>query len=155
MTRWWRRAELAACLVLMLAGTASAQEVHIIGLRTDPVMLYRDCQMDQPVAVTKQQFKGPWLARRDPNSSLYLHLVRDGVAYCVKAFAVSTDQAITVPKEAECGPQPGGPAPKAGAERGLGGACRDFGPPAGTPGRSRAIDDLDGPAATPGVRPSR
>jgi hypothetical protein len=156
MTGRWRRSELTSCLLLLLAGTASAQDVNIVGLRTDPVMLYRDCKMDQTVVVTKQQFKGPWPARRDPNSSLYLHLVRDGVPYCVKAFAVSTDQVINVPKNAECGPQRGGPSPKAGSERGIGEACRgEFGPPAGTPGRSRAIDDFGGEAATPGVRPSR
>jgi hypothetical protein len=159
MTGHWLQPALAGGVLVILAGSAWAQDLNITGLRTDPVMLYRDCQMDQGVAVTKQEFKGPWPARRDPTSSLYLHLVRDGVKYCVKAFLVSTDQVISVPKDSGCGAQAGRQPPKTGATRGIGEACRgagdDFGLPAGTPGRRKADDDFGAPAGTPGARPAR
>jgi hypothetical protein len=118
------RPELAGAALLALAGTAWGQEFNITGLRTDSVMLYRDCKMDQGVAVTKQQFQGQvWPARKDPNSSLYYHVVRDGVSYCVKAFSVSTDQAVKVEKDSECGAKVAGRPPKTGAVRGVGEGC--------------------------------
>jgi hypothetical protein len=106
-----------------MAGSAAAQDFNITGLRTDPVMLYRDCKMDQAVAITKQQFQGPWPARKDPTSSLYFHLVRDGVPYCVKAFSVSTDQTVKVDRDSECGARIAGRPPKTGAVRGVGEGC--------------------------------
>ena len=120
-------------LLLLSAGatTAWAQDFNVTGLRTDRVTIYRDCKMDQGVVVSKQEFKGPWPARQDPGSALNYLIVRDGVTYCVKAFSVSTDRKIEVPKDSQC---TGSSTPGAGSSRGFGGVCGDMGPPAGTPG---------------------
>jgi len=120
-------------LLVVSAAPVWAQDFNVTGFRTDRVTLYRDCKMDQGVVVTKQEFKGPWPARQDPGSSLYYRIVRDGVTYCVKAFQVSTDRTIEVPKDAQCTGDASA-MPKAGSARGLGGVCGDMGPPAGTPG---------------------
>lgn len=117
------RPEIVGTALLALAGTAWGQEFNITGLRTDSVTLYKDCKMDQGVSITKQQFQGVWPARKDPSSSLYYHLVRDGVNYCVKAFSVSTDQPVKVEKGTECNVQVAGRPPKTGAVRGVGEGC--------------------------------
>ena len=120
--RW--RPEIAGVVLLVLAGSAWAQEFNITGLRTDSVTLYRDCKMDQGVPISKQQFQGPWPARKDPGSTLYFHVVRDGVKYCVKAFSVWTDQTVKVDKDSECGAKVAGRPPKTGAVRGVGEGCQ-------------------------------
>ena len=51
------RPEIVGMALFALAGTAWGQEFNITGLRTDSVILYRDCKMDQGVPVTKQQFQ--------------------------------------------------------------------------------------------------
>ncbi|HME96832.1 MAG TPA: hypothetical protein VKN16_21730 [Methylomirabilota bacterium] len=122
--RIWLWPEIVGSALLALAGTAWGQEFNITGLRTDSVTLYRDCKMEQPVTVTKQQFEGQkWAARKDPNSALYFLLVRDNVNYCVKAFSVSTDQTVKVDKDSQCNARVAGAPPKSGAVRGVGEGC--------------------------------
>ena len=65
------------------------------GLRTEKVTLY-DCnpEKDKRKAVkdvARKDFRGPWLATRDPASPLYLKVQVDREEYCVRAFAVETD----------------------------------------------------------------
>jgi hypothetical protein len=58
MTGHWLQPALAGGALVMLAGSAWTQDVNITGLRTDPVMLYRDCQMDQGVASRSKSSRG-------------------------------------------------------------------------------------------------
>lgn len=126
MTEWRARLrpEIVGPLLLVVTGVAWAQEsFNITGLRTDSVTLYKDCKMDQGVPVTKQQFQGPWPATKDPGSSLYFRVARNGESYCVKAFSVQTDQAVRVDRDKECGAKVAGRPPKVGAVRGVGEGC--------------------------------
>jgi hypothetical protein len=118
------RPELAGAVLLAMIGTAWAQDFNITGLRTDSVTLYKDCKLEQGSSITKQQFQGPWPAKKDPTSSLYFNVTRDGVRYCVKAFSVWTDQAVKVDKDSECGAKVAGRPPKTGAVRGVGEGCQ-------------------------------
>ena len=116
--------EIVGMLLLAAAGTAWAdQSFSIIGFRTDSVTLYKDCDMNQGVPIARQQFQGPWPATKDPKSSLYFHVVRDGQKYCVKAFSVKTDQTIKVDNDAECGAMIAGSQLKSSSVRGVGEGC--------------------------------
>jgi hypothetical protein len=120
----WLWPKIVGMLFFAGVGTAWAdQSFSITDFRTDSVTLYKDCKMDQGVQIARQQFQGPWPATKDPNSSLYFHVVRDGQKYCVKAFSVKTDQAIKVDKDAECGAMIAGSQLKSGAVRGVGEGC--------------------------------
>ena len=128
----WREA-LAIALVLVGgggAGSAAAQgneTFSVKGLRTDKVTLY-DCNKEKDKRravkeVTRDKFVGPWPAIRDPDSPLYLKVQVEQVEYCVRAFAVDTDKAVTIQKDIECRAMVAGKQPKTGATRGVGEEC--------------------------------
>jgi hypothetical protein len=124
--RW--REGLGIALLLGSASAApavAAEETWTVkGLRTEKVTLY-DCNPDrdkrQPqMDVTRKDFKGPWVATRDPASPLYLKVQVDRVEYCVRAFAVDTDKPVAIERDRECGAMVAGKLPKTGATRGVG-----------------------------------
>jgi hypothetical protein len=111
------------------AGPAAAAEESwtVKGLRTEKVTLY-DCNPDRDkrkpqMDVARKDFKGPWVATRDPASPLYLKVQVDRAEYCVRAFAVETDKTVTIQKDMECRAMVAGKQPKTGATRGVGEEC--------------------------------
>jgi hypothetical protein len=120
-------------IALLLGGTsagpgAAAEETWTVkGLRTEKVTLY-DCHPDRDkrkpqMDVARKDFKGPWVATRDPASPLYLRVQVERVEYCVRAFAVDTDKPVTIQKDMECRAMVAGKQPKTGATRGVGEEC--------------------------------
>jgi hypothetical protein len=140
---------------LVVADVASSQEtLNVTGLRMNRITLYKDCDTTQGVPFTREDLekRKPWPATRDPSSTLNYWVTMDGQKYCVRAFAVETDQAVTV--GGECQPRVAGGQPKTGAVRGVGETCGDGGieatPPVPRPGGGRPVGP---PAGTQGNRP--
>lgn len=129
--RMWGREALGIALLLWGTSTgsaAAAEETWMVkGLRTEKVTLY-DCNPDRDkrkpqIDVSRKDFKGPWVATRDPASPLYLKVQVERVEYCVRAFAVETDKTVTIQKDMECRAMVAGKQPKTGATRGVGEEC--------------------------------
>jgi hypothetical protein len=126
-TRHLLRLEAIVVLLLLVAPGASwPQEArfNVKALRTDRVDLY-DCGMDKKKTgqeLTKVGFSGSLPATTEPSSPVYLRVQVNGQSYCVKAFAVQTDKAITVPDK-ECGSRVAGKPVNTGAVRGIGNGC--------------------------------
>ena len=117
-------------IVLLLGSTsaapaAAAEETWTVkGLRTEKVTLY-DCNPDRDkrkpqMDVARKDFKGPWVAMRDPASPLYLKVQVDRVEDCVRVFAVDTEKPVAIERDRECGAMVAGKLPKTGATRGVG-----------------------------------
>jgi hypothetical protein len=119
---------IGGLLLLLAAATpARADEArfNVTGLRTDRLALH-ECGPDKKktdIEFTKTTFSGPWPATADPTSPLYLRVQVKGHEYCVKSFAVSTDKAVAVTKDAECKAMIAGRQQKTGATRGVGEGC--------------------------------
>lgn len=124
--RWREALGIALLLGGASAGPAAAAEESwtVKGLRTEKVTLY-DCNPDRDkrkpqMDVARKDFKGPWMATRDPASPLYLKVQVDRVEYCVRAFAVETEKPVVIDRDRECGAMVAGKLPKTGATRGVG-----------------------------------
>jgi hypothetical protein len=124
--RWCEALGIALLLGGPSAAPAAAAEEtwSVKGLRTEKVTLY-DCNPDRDkrkpqMDVTRRDFKGPWVATRDPASPLYLKVQVDRAEYCVRAFAVDTEKPVAIERDRECGAMVAGKLPKTGATRGVG-----------------------------------
>jgi hypothetical protein len=124
--RWREGLGITLVLCGASAGPAAPAEESwtVKGLRTEKVTLY-DCNPDRDkrkplMDVTRKDFKGPWVATRDPASPLYLKVQVDHVEYCVRAFAVDTEKPVAIDRDRECGAMVAGKLPKTGATRGVG-----------------------------------
>jgi hypothetical protein len=124
--RWCEALGIALLLGGPSAAPAAAAEEtwSVKGLRTEKVTLY-DCNPDRDkrkpqMDVARKDFKGPWVATRDPASPLYLKVQVDRAEYCVRAFAVDTEKPVAIERDRECGAMVAGKLPKTGATRGVG-----------------------------------
>ena len=69
----------------------------------------------------RTDFREPWPATQDATSPLFLRVTVEGHEYCVKAFTVDTDKAVSASKE--CNTQVASQQPRTAATRGVGVGC--------------------------------
>jgi hypothetical protein len=97
------REAMAIALSLGAASAASAADLEVTALRTDPVRLY-NCEKptDEPRNFPKKDFKGPWKAAVVPTAPAgFLQVLVGDTPYCVRAYSVQTNRPIPITAECE------------------------------------------------------
>jgi len=126
---------LSALLVPLLLATATAaaaqaapeapRPTQVKGLRTPKVALYSCADSSKKEKeVSKAEFSGPWPVDPDEKVAAGLLPVKvNGTVYCVRLYAVETDNPVKA--TSECGALVAANQPGMGATRGVGNECKN------------------------------
>jgi len=118
----FRRSAVIVLALLAVAVTAAAQEVwQVTKLRTPKVALYDCADGSKKTDFAQKDFQAPWPVTSGPSDAGLLGVKVNGTDYCVRAYAVETNKAITA--KTDCGALVAANQPKMGATRGVGEDC--------------------------------
>ena len=114
---------LATVSAAWAAELPKVESLKVTKLRMEKVALYL-CDGERKKAereFARTDFREPWPATQDATSPLFLRVTVEGHEYCVKAFTVDTDKAVSASKE--CNTQVASQQPRTAATRGVGVGC--------------------------------